>query len=245
MAAAVKGLTSVVNVLETYRGRDRVMRFLTYAAMFLGGDGRTPLQIKWKILSSELSGCRVILRLFDDLSMLLYNMSISFGRKEKGLLKPLEICTAFFNQLYYPSEHIAWFRQKKILNGNSAPFSLLGLLFWALALLGEIAKCLVRLMRLNAQAKSLQKQRKLDRDSSHETSPQNIQIQENLKKLTAEKMDCILLFLQYSCDFINAISWMPPGVLWAQKLKSSTNGILGMIASFIMLYRNWPSSQNS
>uniref|UniRef100_A0A2C9LT78 Uncharacterized protein n=1 Tax=Biomphalaria glabrata TaxID=6526 RepID=A0A2C9LT78_BIOGL len=81
MAAVVKGLTSVVNVLETYRGRDRVMRFLTYAAMFLGGDGRTPLQIKWKILSSELSGCRVILRLFDDLSMLLYNMSISFGRK--------------------------------------------------------------------------------------------------------------------------------------------------------------------
>ncbi|KAH9490467.1 Peroxisomal membrane protein 11C [Bulinus truncatus] len=245
MELVKESLTSIINVLETYRGRDRIIRFLTYAAMFIGGDGKTSAQIKWRILSAELSGCRVILRLFDDLSMLLYNVSISFGQKEKGIMRPLEMCTALFNQLYYPSEHIAWFRQKKILNGNPAVFSLLGLVFWTLALLGEIIKCFVKIRKLNLQAKSLHKQRKLDHDSSDHRSSQNDQIQENLKKLATDRRDLCLLLVQYSCDFTNAISWMPPGVLWAQKLRPSVNGILGMIASSIILYRNWPTSNKS
>lgn len=76
-----ESLSTLVSFLETYRGRDKVIRLVTYGAMFLGGDGKTHTQQKWRKLSSEMSGCRVILRLFDDLSMLLYNMSTSFGLK--------------------------------------------------------------------------------------------------------------------------------------------------------------------
>ncbi|CAL1527209.1 unnamed protein product [Lymnaea stagnalis] len=234
-------LTTLMSLLETYRGRDRIIRLLTYAAMYMGGDGKTPVQVKWRIVSSEMSGCRVILRLFDDLSMLLYNLSSNFGFKEKGVLKPLEVFIAICNQLYYPSEHISWLRQKNILNGTPTVFSLFGLLFWTLALFGEIIKSIIKIRLLNTQAKNLIKQQQLDKDSFDYSSAQNAQIKESLKKLSAERKDLLLLLIQYGSDFTNAISWFPPGILWAQKLKPSYNGILGMIASFIMLYRNWPS----
>ncbi|BFZ25201.1 hypothetical protein BsWGS_28240 [Bradybaena similaris] len=235
-------LATIVRVLETYRGRDRALRLTSYVGMFLAGNGKTPAQVKWRIISGELSACRSILRLFDDLPMLFYNMNASFGLKEKGILQPLEFVISLLNQSYYLIEHIAWFRQKQILKGNSAVFSLLGLANWALSLLGEITKSLIKLCRLQSQAKRLHKQQDLDKNESGTVSPQNIEIKENLKKLSAEQKDLLLLLVQYSADFTNAVSWLPPGVLWAQKLHPSTNGILGIIASLIMFYRNWPSS---
>ncbi|XP_059141151.1 peroxisomal membrane protein 11C-like [Physella acuta] len=243
MSSIKESLSTLVTFLETYRGRDKVIRLVTYGAMFLGGEGKTPRQQKWRKLSSEMSGCRVILRLFDDLSMLLYNMSTSFGLKEKGILKPLELSIALFNQAYYPSEHLAWLRQKSLLAGSPTLFSLLGLIFWTLSLLGEIIKSFIKIRNLNLQAKNLHKQKALDRDSVGYSSSQNAEIEEKLKAISRGKKDLVLLIIQHSSDFINAISWMPPGVLWAGMLKPSTNGIIGTIGTVIMIYRNWPSKK--
>ena len=69
----------LVKVLESYRGKDRVIRLSTYVLMLLGGRGNTPLQAKFRKISAELGGCRVVLRLFDDLSMLMLNLSKGFG----------------------------------------------------------------------------------------------------------------------------------------------------------------------
>ena len=71
----------LVKVLESYRGKDRVIRLSTYVMMLLGGRGNTPLQAKFRKISTELGGCRVVLRLFDDLAMLMFNLSKGFGLK--------------------------------------------------------------------------------------------------------------------------------------------------------------------
>ena len=81
--AFVKNLINLVHVLESYRGKDRFIRMATYVAMFMGGNGKTPGQIKWQTVSSEMAACRVILRLFDDPAMLLFNISKGFGFKVK------------------------------------------------------------------------------------------------------------------------------------------------------------------
>ena len=79
--------------------------------------------------------------------------------------------------------------------------------------------------------------------SSEGSSSQNAQIKEKLQTLSAERKDILLQMAQNSCDFINAISWAPfPGFLWAQKLSPRSNGFFGMVATVIMLYRNWPAS---
>lgn len=74
-------MSSLVKVLESYRGKDRTIRLFTYAFMYLGGKGNTPLQAKFRKLSAELGACRVVLRLFDDYSMLALNLANSFGLK--------------------------------------------------------------------------------------------------------------------------------------------------------------------
>ncbi|CAG5123106.1 unnamed protein product [Candidula unifasciata] len=234
-------LATVVRVLETYRGRDRAIRLTSYIGMFLAGNGKTSAQLKWKLLSEELSACRSILRLFDDLPMLLSNLTTNFGLKEKGILQPLEFVVCLLNQSYYVIDHIAYLRKKKILKGDSAVFALLGLANWALSLLGEIIKSLIKLRRLQIQARRLHKQQDLDKNESDSESPQNIEIRGNLKKLSAEQKDLLLLLVQYGADFTNAVSWLPPGILWAQKLRPSTNAVIGIVATLIMFYRNWPS----
>jgi peroxin-11C len=65
----------LVRVLESYRGRDRIIRLSTYAGMFISGDRQAYMFDRIRAICTDLSGCRVMLRLFDDLPMLLYNLS--------------------------------------------------------------------------------------------------------------------------------------------------------------------------
>lgn len=78
---AFQQLQNLVKVLESYRGHDGIIRLVNYVAMFMGGEGNTPSQTKWRTVAKELSACRVVLRLFDDLPMLLHNLSTGFGFK--------------------------------------------------------------------------------------------------------------------------------------------------------------------
>lgn len=71
----------LVRVLESYRGRDRIIRLSTYAGMFISGDRQAYMFDRIRAICTDLSGCRVMLRLFDDLPMLLYNLSYGTGLK--------------------------------------------------------------------------------------------------------------------------------------------------------------------
>lgn len=65
-------MEDIVNLLETYRGRDKVIRLCCYGAMLLAGkDGKNSRLLR---VSAALSDCRVVLRLFDDIPMLAYSL---------------------------------------------------------------------------------------------------------------------------------------------------------------------------
>ena len=69
---------SAVKLLESYRGRDKIMRAASFTACM--GSGLVKNQEtseKLMKIMAEISACRTILRLFDDMSML--GMTIKYG----------------------------------------------------------------------------------------------------------------------------------------------------------------------
>lgn len=236
-------MAGLVKVLESYRGKDRTIRLFTYVFMSLGGKGNTPWQAKCRKIVTELGACRTVLRLFDDFSMLMLNLSTGFGMKEPNpWLRPLEVLSGILNQLYYAVEHVAWLRDKAVIPGNSAIFWLLSIVTWASTLFTEIIKCLVKLRVNAAKTRHLKKQKYLEKTEDRESNSQQIQqIEESIAKLAFEQRDTVLLLIQSAADLANAVSWLPKGFLWSQKLHPSANGVFGLVSTSLMLYRNWPS----
>lgn len=74
-------MDTAVQVLTTHRGRDRVLRTTSYACFLISGVAKGKVQERLCILGTELSLCRTVTRLFDDIMMLNYNVKTSFGLK--------------------------------------------------------------------------------------------------------------------------------------------------------------------
>ncbi|KAK6184889.1 hypothetical protein SNE40_007249 [Patella caerulea] len=232
----------LVKMMETYRGRDRVMRLGTYICMLVGGSGHSPINTKFSIVSGELNACRTTLRLFDDLAMLAVNMRYGLGKKEKNpVLRGLDIFTNLLYQSYYVVEHIAWFSDKKLLKRSSAPYWAAGVAMWAVSLVAEMIKAALRLVQNRKNQVDLRKRLCLDQEEYGSVSEQNEEIRKELRKLRAEEMDKFLLIIQSCADLLNAVNWTPGGYLWSGRFSSAQSGIFGIVSSIMLLYRNWPS----
>ncbi|XP_075060825.1 peroxisomal membrane protein 11C isoform X1 [Mixophyes fleayi] len=152
MATAVSGL---VNVLESYRGRDRLMRTLCYSCQLLGGvitlkHGEKKLWGKsLLIVASQLSNCRTVLRLFDDLSMLTYSLQYGLGKKEDDyLIRVISVVGNIFDQLYYPCEHVAWAADAGVIHTKSDKWWTASTALWGLSLMVGIVRSLRILLKL-------------------------------------------------------------------------------------------------
>ena len=80
-------LINVVTLLESYRGRDKIMRMASFGACFASGLAKSP-EMKQKLMRvmTEISACRTILRLFDDLSMLSVTLKFGMGKHASSFL---------------------------------------------------------------------------------------------------------------------------------------------------------------
>ncbi|XP_019730901.1 peroxisomal membrane protein 11C isoform X2 [Hippocampus comes] len=201
----------LVRVLESYRGRDKVIRTLCYGSQLVGGiisrkaeaDASSHNLGKSLLLfSAQLSHCRTVLRLFDDMSMLAYSYSYGFGAKEKdGITRWISVLTNVADQLYYPCEHVAWAADSHLLGVKSDRWSLRVLML----LKRELRKC--------------------HKDgSSHSQIDRQMQVE-------------LLSILGCMADFMNAIHWMPHGFLWAGRFPPWLVGLMGTISSVVGLIK--------
>lgn len=73
----------VAQFLETYRGRDKVYRLISYLSQCIAGGlqyfGHRNSAARFEALGGALSTCRVMLRLGDDLAMWQVTKSFGFG----------------------------------------------------------------------------------------------------------------------------------------------------------------------
>ena len=85
----------VAVVLETYRGREKLMRFLQYASFLASGgmpkvSGKSSGE-KFRIFAEAIGECRTVLRLFDDAAMISYALSYGTGEEVGEIISFLQI----------------------------------------------------------------------------------------------------------------------------------------------------------
>ncbi|KAJ0065531.1 hypothetical protein NL108_013090, partial [Boleophthalmus pectinirostris] len=121
------------------------IRTACYGAQLVGGvlcrdsspDGSSRrLGRSLLLFSTQLSHCRTVLRLFDDLSMLAYSQSYGLGATEEDLcVRGLSVLTNVADQLYYPCEHVAWAADARLVPVRSERWWLLSTVLWGSSLL--------------------------------------------------------------------------------------------------------------
>lgn len=198
-------MASLVRLLESYRGRDKVVRSVCFGSQLLGGlltrrDGEaSSLRLGKRLLlfSAQLSHCRTVMRLFDDLSMLAYCHGYGLGGgEEDGAVRCVSLLANMADQLFYPCEHMAWAADARLIEGKSDRWWLLSTALWATSLLLGI----------------------LSRAQLHSQMRREL-----------------LSILSSMADLANAVHWMPPGFLWAGRFPNWLVGLMGSISSLIGL----------
>lgn len=222
-----QSLESLVQLLESYRGRDKVIRTVCYGSQLVGGvlsrkaetDIRSQQLGKSLLLfSAQLSHCRTVLRLFDDLSMLAYSHSYGLGnREEDGAVRWISVLNNVADQLYYPCEHIAWAADAELIKVKSDKWWLFSTVLWGTSLLLGILRSLRVLLLLKKKLKN--------RDEGGKSRTQ----------LRRQMRGELLSILSSMADLSNAIHWMPPGFLWAGRFPNWLVGLLGTTSSLIGL----------
>uniref|UniRef100_A0A8C5MDS0 Peroxisomal biosis factor 11 gamma n=2 Tax=Leptobrachium leishanense TaxID=445787 RepID=A0A8C5MDS0_9ANUR len=225
MAAAVTGL---VNVLESYRGRDRVMRTLCYSCQLLGGVmmQKNGMKQDWGksllIVASQLSHCRTVLRLFDDLAMMAYSTKYGLGKKEEDwLIRCISVIGNLSDQLYYPCEHVAWAADAGVIHVKSEKWWTASTALWGLSLFLGILRSIRILNKLRRH-----RQKHTENDLPKTRGEIKSQIRSE-----------VLTIIGCASDLVNAIHWMPPGFLWGGCFPTWLVGLMGTISSFIGIYQ--------
>ncbi|KAM3620136.1 uncharacterized protein V6R79_018715 [Siganus canaliculatus] len=235
----MESVESLVRVLESYRGRDKVIRAACYGSQLVGGVlSRKPdtdvsshkLGKSLLLFSAQLSHCRTVLRLFDDLSMLAYSHSYGMGAEERDPgVRWISVLTNMADQLYYPCEHVAWAADAELIKVKSDKWWLFSTVLWGTSLLLGILRSLRVLMLLKKKLKKCERGEGGD-SYSHLR-----------KKMRGE----FLSILSSLADLSNAIHWMPPGFLWAGRFPSWLVGLMGTVSSVIGLIQMNTGSSNS
>ncbi|XP_076008933.1 peroxisomal membrane protein 11C isoform X2 [Genypterus blacodes] len=228
-----QSVESLVSLLESYRGRDKVIRTLCYGSQLVGGllSQRTEPAVGKSLLlfSAQLSHCRTVLRLFDDLSMLAYSHSYGLGAEEEDVgVRWISVLTNMADQLYYPCEHIAWAADTQLIKAQSDRWWGLSTVLWGTSLLLGILRS-VRVLQLLKK-----KLKRCERDRAGDS-----------RSLLRQQMRRELLsILSSAADLSNAVHWMPPGFLWAGRFPNWLVGLMGTVSSLIGLIQTSASSSS-
>lgn len=231
-------LESLVNVLESYRGRDKVIRTVCYGSQLVGGvlpemtESAAQLGKSLLLFSAQLSQCRTVLRLFDDLSMLAYSQSYGLGAREKDLsLRWMSVLNNLADQLYYPCEHIAWAAETDLIKVQPDKWWTFSTTLWGVSLLLGILRSIRLLMLLRRKLRTC--------------AGNNVNIDGNISSQSQLRRQMRLEFLSVlssMADLSNAIHWMPPGFLWAGYFPNWLVGLMGTTSSFMGLIQMNASS---
>ncbi|KAI3368208.1 hypothetical protein L3Q82_007934 [Scortum barcoo] len=233
-----QSVESLVRLLESYRGRDKVIRTVCYGSQLVGGllSRKAETDVSSRrlgksllLFSAQLSHCRTVLRLFDDLSMLAYSRSYGMGAEEEdAAVRWISVLTNMADQLYYPCEHIAWAADAELIKVQSDKWWLFSTVLWGTSLLLGILRSLRVLLLLK---------KKLKRNERDEGGNSRSQLR---RQMQGEALS----ILSSMADLSNAVHWMPPGFLWAGRFPNWLVGLMGTISSVTGLMQMSASNSN-
>ncbi|XP_022709675.1 peroxisomal membrane protein 11C-like isoform X3 [Varroa jacobsoni] len=131
------------------------------------------------------------------------------------LLRFVSIVKNIADQVFFLVEHMAWLSDKRVIRfRDTNRLWTTSKFLWAFSLYCGCIKAIRSLKKLGQQQDALR----------NETT-----------EIRRAKAQHVVALLISSLNLINAISWLPKGVLWAGKLKTWHNGAIGLAASFLSL----------
>ncbi|XP_003803454.1 peroxisomal membrane protein 11C [Otolemur garnettii] len=225
-------LSGLASALESYRGRDRLIRTLGYCCQLVGGvlleqcPASSEVGTRLLAVSTQLSHCRTVLRLFDDLAMFVYTKQYGLGAEEEDIfVRWVSVLGNLADQLYYPCEHIAWAADANILHVDASRWWTLSTAFWGLSLLLGVARSLRVMLKLRQRLRS-------------PVAAFTSQLPRSKQRAMETQMQLeALVLLSNLADLANAVHWLPRGVLWAGRFPPWLVGLLGTISSLLSMYQ--------
>ncbi|KAL6263023.1 hypothetical protein P5V15_005819 [Pogonomyrmex californicus] len=223
---AEMALLLMSDYLDTYSGRDKMLKTFSYMAkLFTICTSSKSTEKKLKTFGSQMSECRVMLRLLDDLPTFHYIMTYGWGKQEPDwLIRWTQVIQNIIDIIYSPIEHIAWAGQHNIVSINIDKWNLATTWFWIISLHLSLLQSLRVLHKLQKY--------KIKLEGS------NSNMQTIFKDINKKQRSALLACTRAVLDITYAISYLPPGLLWGGRLKIWHIGALGTISSLIGLYQS-------
>jgi len=222
---ATPTLDLMVKLLGTYDGRDKLLRTSYYTLLLITGRMKEgPLVTKLINMARQLSAARTVGRRWNDLVMIKVNLAhFQAGMPEKDKFN--YVINAIVNVIYlfyHPVEHIAWLSNFELVPVDSGKWWSYTAWMWSTALMF----CIIRTIRNYGKLAAARYRALAEDDQSKEEAA-----------LKRQQVDEIWNLLMYASDFAVAVSYLPKGWLWAQKLPQWKVGAYGLMASVIGLVK--------
>ncbi|XP_069674973.1 peroxisomal membrane protein 11C isoform X2 [Periplaneta americana] len=226
-------LAHISKFLNSHSGRDKVMRTLSYTTklaetLVTSEESATKL----RTISAQLSACRTVLRLFDDIPMLHYTLTYGLGNEEPDKISSiLGVLTNVADQLYFPLEHVAWAADHRLVSFRSTYWWTASTTCWAMSLYFSLLKTLRSLGILEYHKRCL---KGIDGEA-------NVA----MAQLLAQQRSLLFTAIRYLGDLAQAVHYLPEGILWGGKLEKWHCGVLGLVTSLIGIYQSYDKIINN
>lgn len=222
-----KPLNTLCDMLETYGGRDKVMKALCYSAKLVAGlqaKKNPELAKKFGTFSSKISGARATLRLVDDFPMLQYSLEYGLGKSEPDrTMSILGVLANIVDHIYYPVEKICWLAEHNLINVQDPDkWDVINSVFWVMSIY-------LNLMRTLRNFAMMQEHKTCLNSASNS--------KENIEKILARQRMEIITIVRLTLDFTHAVSTLPKGWLWGGRLETWHVGLIGTTSAAIGIYQ--------
>ncbi len=158
--------------------------------------------------------------------------------------KLAELLSVLCGLLYYPAEHMAWLVDNKLVPGKSTSLWTVATMLWGTPLLITALQSTTALININQEMELLWRQEKssnsIEKKVLFSDQRQYVGRTPQMKVLMSRRFHIVLSIIQSLSDLINAVHWLPEGVLWSGKLPLFWVGLLGTLSSLIGLYKIVP-----
>ncbi|KAJ0177634.1 hypothetical protein K1T71_006507 [Dendrolimus kikuchii] len=211
-------VNEICDLLQTHANRDKVVSLTSYVLKLWG---LTAKRQDLLTASARLASARAALRLFDDAAALKVTLSYGSGKQEGPLWGTLGIAGNTFTLAYLQAEKLVFLIDTGVLRvSKETEFQVKTThkLFWSLsAFIGFIRS--IRALHISALV--------LKSPSAPKCAS---------ARLTQASLTTTKLVL----DVIHAVSWLPPGWLWGNRLtarQASSVATASAICALIIHYR--------
>lgn len=227
-------MDTYVSLLQTYAGRDKIMRTVGYTSMFLTGavKGRTGQTLT--LFARQISAARMVMRLFDDVPM--WRMTSKWGAGEKDTLsRALAVLSSVSIQLYYPCEHIAWGADRELWPVESTRWWTATAAWYTLSLFFSILRGIRSIFLLRRKRSELIQQKKME--TLENVDDKDSHVKSSLKECAEKEISEYVGLVKNVADFLLAVNTLPvKGFLWSGKFGTVTNATFGVTSSLTGLY---------